>query len=328
MFFVEFQCKSAIHELLVFHSFACVHFISKSSNTSSSTAATTMSTATSASTANAAAASTSCSSSSLSATGIEKLRSERDASGRQRRSCLRNLFSTGDDSSSSGGESGSESDRSTNSDSDQEEGEGECVMGNNIAATVSKSAEAVVDGEISRMFFENLSLQTDGGGASEEHASVTLRQRKVKGIAHQLWPAAVHMCKYLSVSQLDSLLSHGSSPVGVSSSLDATTTTTTSSSTSRGAFNDYCVIELGAGVGLVGLYLAKLGFRSVILTDLEEAQPLLVDNIALNGLDTSVTAMGTLCFTIVLTSYFIVLHINTYILHINSSTVGRAPGFR
>jgi hypothetical protein len=57
-------------------------------------------------------------------------------------------------------------------------------------------------------------------------------------------------------------------------------------------FGNYSVVELGAGVGMVGLYLAKLGFRSVILTDLEEAQALLRDNIALNGLEDRVRAMG------------------------------------
>lgn len=41
------------------------------------------------------------------------------------------------------------------------------------------------------------------------------------------------------------------------------------------------VVELGAGTGLVGMLLARLG-ASVVLTDLKEMLPLLQDNVDAN----------------------------------------------
>jgi tRNA1(Val) A37 N6-methylase TrmN6 len=43
-------------------------------------------------------------------------------------------------------------------------------------------------------------------------------------------------------------------------------------------------VELGAGVGLVGLALAAMGAR-VTITDIDKVLPLMRDNLAANGFD-------------------------------------------
>lgn len=83
---------------------------------------------------------------------------------------------------------------------------------------------------------------------------ISLEQQKRKGIASQLWPAAVFLSNFLE----DSMPTHFSNP------------------------NDSYLIELGAGVGLCGLVCAALGFKKVFLTDLPVAMDLLNANILLN----------------------------------------------
>ena len=86
---------------------------------------------------------------------------------------------------------------------------------------------------------------------------VKLFQQKIKGIAHQLWPAATHMCRYIDAN-LDSVFS------------------------AHGGVERTRVIELGAGIGLVGLYLSVLGCSKVLLTDLPKAMDILQKNIDAN----------------------------------------------
>ena len=84
---------------------------------------------------------------------------------------------------------------------------------------------------------------------------ITLRQNKLMGIAHQLWPAAKLLCQFLESHKID-FFSHPASSV----------------------------IELGAGIGLCGLYSAvALGSQKVIMTDLEEAMDILTENILINS---------------------------------------------
>jgi predicted nicotinamide N-methyase len=97
--------------------------------------------------------------------------------------------------------------------------------------------------------------------------SIKLEQEKVKGIAHQLWPAAIFMCDYfeqMGLSQLANIQSTN-------------------------------VVELGSGIGLGGLFLALCGCRQVILTDLEKALDLLQKNVNHNNLS-HVVDVGELCW--------------------------------
>lgn len=83
------------------------------------------------------------------------------------------------------------------------------------------------------------------------NTDITIETSKVKGIAHQLWPAAYLLCNYLEVYHRI----YFNSP------------STTS------------VVELGAGVGLGGILAGMFGCRTVIITDLAEAMPLIQKNI-------------------------------------------------
>ena len=104
----------------------------------------------------------------------------------------------------------------------------------------------------------------DGGGTEEElihrgqFAEIRLFQQKSRGIAHQLWPAATHLCNYIDGNMQAVFEPHG----GVEQAR---------------------VVELGAGIGLVGLYVAALGCKRTILTDLPKAMDILNRNIEANA---------------------------------------------
>ena len=95
---------------------------------------------------------------------------------------------------------------------------------------------------------------------------VKLLQQRLKGIAHQLWPAASLLCRYVDAN-LDSVFS------------------------AHGGIDRCRVLELGAGVGLVGVYLSLLGCKKVILTDLPEALEILRMNISRNNAGDTASAM-------------------------------------
>lgn len=111
-------------------------------------------------------------------------------------------------------------------------------------------------------FLEQTSDPSDGETSIEIYDSVTglfkiqLRQQKRKGIAHQLWPAATFLSKYIE---------------------DNVTTLYP-----RSKSEDTSILELGAGIGLCGLVCSALNFKKTILTDLPVALDLLNSNIALN----------------------------------------------
>jgi predicted nicotinamide N-methyase len=93
-----------------------------------------------------------------------------------------------------------------------------------------------------------------------EQISIQLIEGKRLGIAHQLWPAAKYLCRY--IEQHIELVQ-----------------------------NYQQIIELGAGIGLCGLFISALlqkksiNSPQVILTDLPEAMEGLRHNISLNALE-------------------------------------------
>jgi protein N-lysine methyltransferase METTL21C len=89
-------------------------------------------------------------------------------------------------------------------------------------------------------------------------ASLEIETNRIKGIAHQLWPASYLLCDYLE-THLKNIFKDSSENVDI--------------------------IELGAGVGLSGIALGILlegRCRRVIITDLPEAQELITKNIQRN----------------------------------------------
>lgn len=111
--------------------------------------------------------------------------------------------------------------------------------------------------------------------------SIQVQECKSRGIAHQVWPAATFLSEY--IARIPYILHQD----------------TASTETSKDSVEETVFLELGAGVGVTGVYLHKY-FRSeaakgenisvlhTVLTDLEEAYAGLQDNIRLN----SVTGEG------------------------------------
>jgi hypothetical protein len=113
----------------------------------------------------------------------------------------------------------------------------------------------------------------------DDSIQVDLIQRKSLGIAFQLWPAASLLAEYF-IQNPDKLLITQPSEIRVSETAHIN------------------IIELGAGLGLTGMYLAKyfaeerkqrsngvhVCVSKVILTDLQDVMPILSENIQLNNL--------------------------------------------
>jgi predicted nicotinamide N-methyase len=91
-------------------------------------------------------------------------------------------------------------------------------------------------------------------------APIVLKQSPERGIAHQLWPAASFLCNYIEEN---------------AEQLNISTT---------------ACLELGAGIGLCGIFMAKLGSPRVVITDLAEALGTIGENITLNGVEHTAVA--------------------------------------
>eukprot|EP00981_Chlorochromonas_danica_P002327 scaffold448_cov135-Ochromonas_danica.AAC.2 len=95
---------------------------------------------------------------------------------------------------------------------------------------------------------------------------IVVNERRKKGIAHQLWPAAEYLAEYI-ISHKNDIFD---------------------------CRRPYLMVELGAGLGLTGLFLcnALKGFVDVklLLTDLPEAVQGLWEGIEMNGLKSLASA--------------------------------------
>uniref|UniRef100_A0A7S2GHQ3 Calmodulin-lysine N-methyltransferase n=1 Tax=Octactis speculum TaxID=3111310 RepID=A0A7S2GHQ3_9STRA len=131
------------------------------------------------------------------------------------------------------------------SDSDSAEDEYVILDQDQTPCSVSEN-EAGEQGDTARiMKFESPSFQHP----------INIIEEQAKGIGFQLWPAASFLCQYLDKRSLDILPDHVSN-------LDC--------------------LELGAGVGLVGLFMAALGCKRTWVTDLPEVLPILQRNVEVN----------------------------------------------
>eukprot|EP00978_Attheya_sp_CCMP212_P047561 scaffold422024_cov63-Attheya_sp.AAC.1 len=123
-------------------------------------------------------------------------------------------------------------------------------------------------------------------------------------IAQQLWPAAEHLAEFVLQFQFQFQLvgtsntshntlfkhrsMHSSSAADAAGALDALgalikTATISATATATATASSLQLLELGAGVGLTSLKIATLLPCHVLLTDLDEALPLLHQNIQLNA---------------------------------------------
>lgn len=89
---------------------------------------------------------------------------------------------------------------------------------------------------------------------------IEIETNKLKGIAHQLWPASFLLCNYIE-NNFNQIIN---------------------SNNNNNSHNNTEIIELGAGVGLCGIVLSILGCNYVTITDLPEAIELISKNIERN----------------------------------------------
>jgi hypothetical protein len=93
-----------------------------------------------------------------------------------------------------------------------------------------------------------------------------------RGIAFQLWPAASYLCNHIE-QNYENIHTMIKAKTGAASS---------SSSSSDGTKYPLNVLELGAGIGLVGIFCGSLFTTShindIIITDLTETVPIINEN--------------------------------------------------
>ena len=70
-----------------------------------------------------------------------------------------------------------------------------------------------------------------------------------------------------------------------------------------------CVVEVGAGTGIVGLAAARLGAGVTVITDMEHVCPLIRQNVALSGVEDRYLATAVLRLCAVLSVALIVVRV-------------------
>lgn len=123
-------------------------------------------------------------------------------------------------------------------------------------------------------------IQDDNGDNAAVHISlnnnitIELNHDSKRGIAFQLWPAASYLCNYIEANY-DSI----HEIIGTKARIP-----TSSSANTKYPLN---ILELGAGIGLVGIFCASLfntgHMNDIVITDLPETITILTENILLNN---------------------------------------------
>ena len=159
------------------------------------------------------------------------------------------------------------------SDEEGDEGKGEGAGGGMpaVAAAVAAAAAAAVppaaagassDTAARLTAFESRCLGTP----------INIVEEQLKGIGFQLWPAATFLCRFLE----DQLVPTAGSGA------DAAAPPAPPLLELPKPLHELNCLELGAGVGLVGLFMAGLGCESACVTDLAEVCPILQRNVDAN----------------------------------------------
>lgn len=172
---------------------------------------------------------------------------------------LKNIFRTDSDSDS---DSDSDIDRDSTNESDEDRDDKSTVKSRVDIPDLVRDPVSVED---CNHVSENIVQYT----SPKSSQSIKLHQNAVLGIAYQLWPAANILCDYLD--------EHGCNILSETLSES--------------------VIELGAGIGLCGIFVKKCfpSIKGVLITDLQEALTLIEENIQINNLPSDVLA-SELCW--------------------------------
>jgi protein N-lysine methyltransferase METTL21C len=179
-----------------------------------------------------------------------------------------------------------ESDSESDSDSESyAESSGGSEVNNESSLENPSETEALAqngdgDGLATERLFKT-SVELDLTFEEPREIEIVLIERRHLGIAHQLWPAAEFLCNFFKQKEnLKMVLPNIDDPSSI---------------------KPVPVLELGAGIGLCGMYVAELVNRycsivqsqqkaKVVLTDLPEALEGLMLNITRNSLQESVVA--------------------------------------
>ncbi|KDO30248.1 hypothetical protein SPRG_19800 [Saprolegnia parasitica CBS 223.65] len=111
-------------------------------------------------------------------------------------------------------------------------------------------------------------------------------------------PLGIQCCRSVYVDEIDSYITLAESPghLGIAGKLwDSALILTTYLSRHQTVLSRKRVLEVGSGLGLVGMVCARLGAAAVTLTDMDEVVPMLQYNLQLNALE-AIASAAPLCW--------------------------------